>query len=452
MSEPTQLEQVASEAPTAVFRLTKRRKLMALAIGLLALSSLYVQYRIKNRISAREHVHPVAYQEVPVTVDTHQPLTKVVMSKIIIEKGKSLREVLAPYNVSNVALAQMIKAAQSQGINMEALKPNQLIEVHYIKGETDAGTQVKEISFVSGAERKLKLTQVQPGSGYQASIVHVPMHKELILMRGKIKNSIFASAAYHGVPIKNLIESTRACSYEVDFQRGIKNGDSFEILVEQFTSEDDQSVHFGKTVYFALNLAGRKYQIYRFKPPSDVEDFFTAEYKSARRGLLKTPVPMARITSKFSLRMHPVLGYSQAHQGVDFAAPQGTPIQAAGPGVVVAMEFKPSTGNYVKIKHNNEISTLYAHASRFAKNLAIGSRVKQGQTIAFIGMTGRATGPHLHYGLIYRGQYVDPLKFKAQPLKTLRGSALAAFKAHKANIDAIVQRQAMSQAQAAAKI
>lgn len=367
------------------------------------------------------------------------PKPEILTDKITIEKGKVIGKILAAYNLSNTEISKIVKAAATKKVTLTLLNPGQAIEVTYTK---DAANQIalKTIAIKLGLHSKLNITKEENTGAYKAELQAIQLQKEFIPMKGKIRNNIVVSAMHEGVPIQNLLEATKACSYEIDFQREIKDGDSFEILLEKFTSPEDGSTFFGKTLYFGLNMRGKLYKIYKFKPKDDEEAFFTSEYQSARRGLLKTPVQMARISSKFSMRKHPILGYSMMHKGVDFAAPHGAPIYAAASGTIVALGFKGGLGNHVEIRHSKELSTIYGHASRFAKNLKVGMRVKQNQVIAFVGMTGQATGPHLHYGLRYNGNYIDPLKFKTPSSKTLKGQEKEAFKNYKTYVDGLVRK------------
>jgi murein DD-endopeptidase MepM/ murein hydrolase activator NlpD len=167
----------------------------------------------------------------------------------------------------------------------------------------------------------------------------------------------------------------------------------------------------------------------------NVIEYFDKKGQSIRKSLLRTPVNGARISSGFGLRRHPVLGYSKMHKGTDFAAPSGTPILAAGNGTIVYRGRKGSYGNYVQIKHNAEYSTAYAHASKFNNRFRLGSKVKQGDVVAYIGTTGRSTGPHLHFEVLRSGKQINPAKVKATSGLTLRGKELESFKRSKGEIE-----------------
>ena len=222
--------------------------------------------------------------------------------------------------------------------------------------------------------------------------------------------------------------------YDVDFQRDIHSGDKFEMLVESFYDEDGKKVRDGNVLFSSLTLQNRKIEIYMHKINDKVE-YFDAKGNSVRKSLLRTPINGARVSSGFGMRRHPILGYSKMHKGVDFAAPIGTPILAAGSGTIVYMAKKGGYGNYVQIMHNGDYSTAYGHASRFNKKFRNGSKVKQGDIIAYVGSTGRSTGPHLHFEVIYKGSQINPAKVKATSGIRLSGKDLIKFKLSKSEID-----------------
>ena len=184
---------------------------------------------------------------------------------------------------------------------------------------------------------------------------------------------------------------------------------------------------------------GVQKELYRFEPKDGSADFYNAKGESVRKELLRTPLDVVRITSKFGMRRHPVLGYSKMHKGIDFAAATGTPIFAAGDGVVAKLSKQRGYGNYVQIKHNSQYATAYAHMSRYAKGLKQGDKVRQGEVIGYVGATGMATGPHLHYEILVAGKQINPMNVKLTGRK-LEGKDLRRFEALKAEIRKLRQR------------
>ena len=235
-----------------------------------------------------------------------------------------------------------------------------------------------------------------------------------------------------------LAEIIRIYSWDVDFQREIQSGDRFEVAYERFVDDEGDVVRHGEVIFARLNLSGDLNALYRFESRPGSVDYFDEKGRSAKRPLLRTPIDGARLSSRFGKRRHPVLGYTRMHRGVDFAAATGTPIYAAGDGVVSYRGRKGGYGNYIRLRHSAGYNTAYAHMSRFKKGIALGSRVRQGQVIGFVGTTGRSTGPHLHYEILSNGRQVNPLTVKMPSGTRLGKKELAKFQSKRANIDALV--------------
>jgi murein DD-endopeptidase MepM/ murein hydrolase activator NlpD len=222
----------------------------------------------------------------------------------------------------------------------------------------------------------------------------------------------------------------------VDFQRDLHPGDRFEVYYDYYYTPDGQPAKDGNIAYAMLELDGKQIALYRYQPdPDQPADYFDPKGQSAKGLLMKTPVDGARISSGFGSRFHPILGYTRMHKGVDFAVPIGTPVMAAGGGTVKFMGRARGYGNFVLINHGNGYATAYGHLSRFAPGMHAGSRVRQGQIFAFSGMTGMATGPHLHYEIRINSKQVNPLKVKMAQGRMLAGKALRGFLAHRLKVD-----------------
>ena len=256
--------------------------------------------------------------------------------------------------------------------------------------------------------------------------------------RGVIKSSLYKAAVKRDVPLSVLGELIRIYSWDVDFQREIQSGDRFEVAYERFVDDEGTVVRHGEVIYARLNLSGDQKALYRFESRPGKIDYFDEKGRSAKRPLLRTPIDGARLSSRFGKRRHPVLGYTKMHRGVDFAAATGTPIYAAGDGVISYRGRKGGYGKYVRIRHAGGYNTAYAHMSRFRKGVTLGSRVRQGQVIGYVGTTGRSTGPHLHYEILAGGRQVNPLTVKMPSGIKLGKKTFAKFQAKRANIDALV--------------
>ena len=229
---------------------------------------------------------------------------------------------------------------------------------------------------------------------------------------GEINSSLYMSAKNAGMPIPVLMEVVKLYSFDVDFQREIRSGDSFEVMYQLKHTKSGDLVSSGPVIRSVLTLEGERLTLYRFEYEKGYFDYFDSDASSVRKALMRTPLDGARISSVFGKRKHPILGYTKMHKGVDFAAPRNTPIFAAGDGIIELSRKNGGYGNYIRIRHNSDYKTAYAHLARFGKGVKEGKRVKQGQVIGYVGTTGRSTGPHLHYEIIFRNKQVNPLKVR----------------------------------------
>lgn len=248
-----------------------------------------------------------------------------------------------------------------------------------------------------------------PESGWLALTALRPVEKYLTFATGEIKDSIYRAAEAADVPDNALNEYIRVMGFSVDFQREIRQGDAFELLYEQqidkLTGE-----HLGTTLHYAgLSLSGNALGFYRFDGAENSVGWYDKHGNSAARTLIRTPISGARLSSSFGMRKHPISGFNAMHKGVDFAAPRGTPIIAAGSGVVQVAGWKGSYGRYIRIRHNATYETAYAHMTKIAGGVTAGARVQQGQVIGYVGSTGRSTGPHLHYEILVNKRKVNPM-------------------------------------------
>jgi murein DD-endopeptidase MepM/ murein hydrolase activator NlpD len=255
---------------------------------------------------------------------------------------------------------------------------------------------------------------------------------------GTVDGSVIVSAEAAGVPRPALVEMLRAFSWDVNFQHDIKVGDRFDVLIEQAWTSDGWPVDAGRVLWAELTTGGgeESFSIYRFKPRGGEEFFYNGKGESVVKALLRTPLNMSRISSRFGMRRHPVLRFTRLHAGVDFAAPPGTPILAAGAGRVVEAGPNGGYGRWIKISHSNGLATGYAHLSRIAPGVRRSARVKQGQVIGYVGTSGLSTGPHLHFELHRNGRPVDPLSMARTSMRArLSGQDLVRFKTRVAEID-----------------
>jgi murein DD-endopeptidase MepM/ murein hydrolase activator NlpD len=257
----------------------------------------------------------------------------------------------------------------------------------------------------------------------------------------RLYQSIYETALRNKVPASVIEDMVRIYSYDVDFQRKVQPGDSFDVF---FAGEDEGATITEKTevLFASLTVGGETKKYYRFQTPDDsVVDFYDETGKSAKKFLVRKPVNNAIMRSGFGSRRHPILGYVKMHTGVDWATPYGTPIFASGNGVVEKAGWEGGYGKYVRLKHNNGYETAYAHMSAFAKGMEPGKRVRQGQVIGFVGSTGQSTGAHVHYEILVNGRFVDPMRIKLPRGRSLDGALMASFEKERDRLDAMMNNR-----------
>jgi murein DD-endopeptidase MepM/ murein hydrolase activator NlpD len=279
------------------------------------------------------------------------------------------------------------------------------------------------------AERAVSVARVE-GEGYEAATIDKTLERRKTAASAVIDSSLFEAGASVGVPIPVMAAMIRAYSYDVDFQRDIQPGDEFQVMYERYFTDEGAAARDGDILYAALTLGGKQMELYRYKTRDGIVDYFNRRGESIRKALLRTPIDGARVSSKFGMRRHPILGFSKMHAGMDFAAPTGTPIYAAGNGVIEEIGPKSGYGKYVRVKHNQQIETAYAHLSKFGEGMRRGGQVQQGDVIGYVGTTGRSTGPHLHYEVLRGGRQINPMSIELPTGVALEGQELAAFKHH----------------------
>jgi murein DD-endopeptidase MepM/ murein hydrolase activator NlpD len=253
----------------------------------------------------------------------------------------------------------------------------------------------------------------------------------------QLYNSFYETALKQDIPRPIIDELVRIFANDVDFQRPVSSGDSFEVLYDN----GEDGAQRNELLYAAIIARDETFRYYRYQTPDDgLVDFYDENGRSSRKFLIRTPIVGARMTSPFGMRFHPILGYTRPHTGVDWAAPIGTPIFAAGNGTVTSAGWDSGYGRRIEVQHANGYMTTYNHLSGFARGLKAGEQVRQGQVIGYLGETGLATGPHLHYEVLVNGHFVDPMRVKLARTREFDGLMLADFKRERDRIDALVTR------------
>ena len=262
------------------------------------------------------------------------------------------------------------------------------------------------------------------------------IRSETTLAQGQMQGSLYESATQAGATPALTAQVVKLFSHKLDFSRDIQPGDHFRMVFDRKLTESGRTIETGDLLYAEIEAKGGTSRFYRFKETgSSATQYFDENGKNIRGFLLRTPVDGGRMTSGFGMRMHPLLGFNRMHQGIDFGVGTGTPVVAAGDGVVKEVRWNGGYGRWVKIQHSGGWATAYAHLSRWTPSLRPGAHVHQGQVIAYVGSTGSSTGPHLHYEVMRNGAKLNPKGAKIPQGSALAGRNLVAFRAEKHRID-----------------
>lgn len=367
----------------------------------------------------------------PGTLNPDDLLPAKVLKKVAVSPGDTLMQLLTDAGAEPSDSQAAITALHAK-FNPRKLKVGQEITLTFERNDADS-YRLFEMSLSPSVEREVNVTRVESGS-FRANEVIREFNIDHARVGGTIDDSLYNAGIAAGLNNALLSEFIRIFSYDVDFQREVQPGDRFELFFERHHDDAGKTMKTGRIAVASMTLSGRELRYYFYQPSDGGDaDYFTPAGSSVRKALLRTPIDGARLTSGFGVRRHPILGYSLMHKGVDFGAQTGTPIQAAGDGVVEMAGWNGSYGQYVRIKHGNGYATAYAHMSRIGvKN---GQRVRQGQVIGAVGSTGRSTGPHLHYEVMQNGKQINPTGVRFPSGRKLEGKEFDRFRRISAGLD-----------------
>ena len=353
----------------------------------------------------------------------YQPLAMA----LTVQNGDTLSDLLSHSGISSNETHAIVESVRSV-YDPKKLDIGKTILVQLAKDSNDSDAAVvQSVTLPISVVSTLEVTRTENDS-FAVKQIDIPVEHKLAHAGGPIDSSLYQTGIESGIPPALINELINAYSYDVDFQREIKQGDAMDVLFERIQTPDGKDAGHGNVVFAELALGDRTLKVYRYTDKQGSADYYNEKGESVRKALMRTPINGAKITSGFGMRNHPLLGYTRMHRGVDFGAPTGTPIYAAGDGTVEFVGQKNGYGNYVRIKHNGQYASAYAHCSRFASGIAPGRHVKQGQIIAYVGMTGMATGPHLHYEILANNEQVNPSNVKFKTGTVLAGKELLAFR------------------------
>ncbi len=366
--------------------------------------------------------------------ETIEPFVSIEEKTVTVSTGDTLMELLVREGLDRSEAHNVISTLQ------EVFNPRRIRQGHEVilafEHMDNYDPMFQNMNLKLDVTRSVKVARCSE-NGFVAHETTFELGTRPVRAEAEINSSLYSAAVNAGMPVEVLMQMIRAYSFDIDFQRDIRPGDKFEVLFEERIDGNGEFVRGGSVLYANLNTRGRSLPIYRYEASDGEVDFFNDKGQSVRKTLMVTPIDGARLTSGYGKRRHPILGYSRMHQGLDFAAPTGTPIMAAGDGVVEFAGRKGNYGNYIRVRHPNEYHTVYAHMSRFGSGIRQGVRVKQGEIIGYVGSTGMSTGPHLHYEVHHRGSHVNPATVVTPPGRTLKGEELEKFMSAKKNLEAL---------------
>ncbi|WPX96973.1 M23 family metallopeptidase [Candidatus Bandiella euplotis] len=339
------------------------------------------------------------------------------------EANNIAKEMERIYDVKNLALGQTIKLSlqgKDGGRILSGSAPYK-ITVHI---------QDTVINGVYSQDKKQ----------YAMKFAQPALNNDRKMIQGVVKDSLYRSAVNAGASPTEVANYIKLLSNEVDFRRDVRANSEFKMLVSSKDNTKDKKGNEGGILYAYLAVGNKKFEMYQYKDKNGKINYFHSDGRSVKKSLLNKPIKYAKVTSGYGVRVHPILKYRKMHTGIDYSAKIGTPILAAGDGIIQKVEYNAGYGRYVTIKHNGEYSTLYGHMSKVDSRIKRGARVKQGEVIGYVGNSGRSTGAHLHYEIKRYGKPINPSKAVPNVAAPLEGKGLMAFKDQKRTIDKLMNK------------
>jgi len=358
---------------------------------------------------------------------------------VAVNFGNTLKDILLSIGIESAEASEAIDSLRDV-YDVKNLRAGQDVTVTFAHTPEGLGRgDLLSITLNPDPSRTITVNR-KDASQFTATESKRQLSREIVHYSGAIRISMFDSALSAGVPTTVIGQMIKALSYDIDFQRDVQAGDTFDVMFEGYYDNKGKLLRSGEMLYAAVTLAGHPIAMYRYEDSHGLVEYFNDKGESLKKALLRTPVDGAKITSGFGMRMHPLLGYTKMHKGVDFGVPTGTPIMAAGDGTIEKAGFNGAYGNYVRIRHGNGYGTAYAHMSRISQGLYPGKHVTQGQIIGFVGSTGRATGPHLHYEILNGESQINPTSVKIPTGTKLTGREFDHFSDNKSRLNVLLAR------------
>ncbi len=376
--------------------------------------------------STRAFKHYYSVEQIPseLAANPTPPVAPIIEeTTLTLASGGSVQKLLTGFGVNKESALQIANAF-AQFVPHNKLKSGQDFNVRYKRSEQ--GVEIESFHSQSSIDQKIIITKADGNYISKAEKIHLT--PVVHVFEGNVHSSFYSAAMKAGVPTKLVQEAVDVLSYVVNFQHGIQPGASFKILCNALRNDKGDIVKIEQLRFVSLKTGQQDHKLFAFTENGKMR-FFNEKGESVVRSLLQTPLNATKlcVTSGFGMRRHPLLGYNKQHKGVDFGAPTGTPVLAAGEGRVVACGWSGGYGNRVHIRHSGGYETVYAHLKFINKNIKPGAAVSQRQVLGGVGMTGSATGPHLHFEVILNKHHINPMKVQALPSLKLTGGSLKKF-------------------------
>ena len=396
-----------------------------------AISTSYFNYKkIKDENTYNNFVDNIYLKKtLNYIVNNLDPKYKKIKHKV--KSGETFDKILEGYSIDKSEILKIKKSLQKK-TDLNKLNTKNIIQFSLDK----TINKINEFSYQVSNTQKIYLKRDTENDIFEEKLLTIKLEKKIVYKENIILESLYQAAVEQKIPANTIIEFARIYGFQIDFQRDIRKQDKFQVMYEIFLNEKKEIIETGEILFSNLKLSGQDNSLYYFDNEGS-EGHYDKNGKSVKKALMKTPINGARLSSPFGMRKHPIDGFNKMHRGTDFAAPMGTPIMASGDGVVKKAGWCGGGGNCVVIKHNSTYQTVYAHMSKFAKGIGSGVRVKQGQTIGYVGSTGKSTGPHLHYEVIVNGKRINSQKLKLPSGKVLKNKQREIFETKKIKLDVL---------------
>ncbi|MFV0369541.1 MAG: M23 family metallopeptidase [Hyphomicrobiaceae bacterium] len=391
------------------------------------------------------------------TDDTPTDIEDGELTIVKVGKGETLKHILTKAGADRWQAAAMIEAAR--GIFKEKdLRAGNEVHVTLVSSLTDAGTKepARFSVFADGHSHQVTVTRGPAGEfeatrtpvGAEAAMRALLADDDTPLQNANLYSSAYGALLQQGLDAPTIQQILRVHAYETDYRRRLRAGDQVELFYD-VKEQRGGHMELGELLYTSITAGGETSEFYRYRTPDGLVDYYDDAGSNSKKFLMRRPVRGAnvRLTSGYGQRFHPLLNRRRMHTGVDWAAPTGTPILAAGNGTIEQAGRKGHYGNYVRIRHANGYQTAYAHMNRIAKGVRQGVKVRQGQVIGYIGTTGLSSGPHLHFEVLVNSQFVNPMSIQVPRERQLEGRDLAQYQRERTHIEELMRRTPMQTAQ-----